>query len=213
MVSCLTLINSTHALALRQGDRIHTLCGLAMDDADTAPGLLAQPPAAATCARCQTRLRAEPLPPTAPERRLDARSLVEQLVAQLNANDGANLDTVLDEALLASLSAQRLDRLHQLFPGWHASIDELISDHDTVVLRYQVNGTDGFGLLGAPGPLLKTGQAVVLRLTNRRVIAACPIVDDFGFWSGLGTARDSGCAHCAGSPQPLEGKQHDRHCA
>jgi hypothetical protein len=110
MVSCLTLINSTHVLARQEGGLNHTLCGLGIAVADTQPGLLAQTPASATCLRCQNMLCIEAASQAAQERAPDARTLVERLVDRLNTNDPSRMEETLGGSLLAALSPQRMSR-------------------------------------------------------------------------------------------------------
>ncbi|MCJ0764918.1 nuclear transport factor 2 family protein [Variovorax terrae] len=211
MVSCLTLLNSTHVLAGHVEGLNHTLCGLAIAEADTQPGLIASVPGAATCQRCQSMLHVGAMSHVAQERPLDTRTLVKRLIDRLNANDSTHLEKMLDGPLLGALSSQRLGRLHELFPGWHATVDELIAEEGSAVLRYQVSCSDAFGLLGCIGPSVKTGQAVVLRLANHRITDACPIVDDFAFWSGLAKTSDAACAHCTSNFNSAKGSSRDNH--
>ncbi len=211
MASCMSLISSTHVLSQRAGDLHHTVCGLAIAVADMPPGLIAQAPGAATCPRCQSMLQRAQAGQVPREQSLDPSGLVERLVALLNANDTNRIEEVLGGALLRALSARRISRLHQLFPQWHATIDELIADPRNAVLRYRVGFRDAFGLFGATGASAKTGQAVVLRLADRRITDACPIVDDFAFWSGLAQAGASTCAQCVPHTNTDQGSTLDSH--
>ncbi|MBI2771927.1 MAG: hypothetical protein HYX47_20070 [Burkholderiales bacterium] len=178
---------------------------------DTLPALIAHDPAGASCLRCQDMMRHEAAAQAVQPRPLSARALVQRLVDHLNNNDTTRLEELLAGSLLKSLSAQRMSRLHQLFPGWCATVDELIADEGSAVLRYQVSFADAFSLLGCLGPAVKTGQAIVLRLANHRITDACPIVDDFAFWSGRASTADTGCAHCIPHTNVTEGSINDRH--
>ncbi|MES2958275.1 MAG: nuclear transport factor 2 family protein [Pseudomonadota bacterium] len=195
MMTCLSLNESTHVLA-RTVDQINqTLCGLALAAEQTPQGLFAQALKEVTCIRCQSALEpaADPRAPLAPAQ--DSRLLVHRLLDRINANDAAGMEGLVSGPLLGALSASRMARLHALFPGWRASVDEIIGDESSVVLRYRVGFTDAFGLLGPAGPSSTGQQAIVFRVSNARLDAVCPIVDDFSFWSAPAKAV-AGCADC-----------------
>ena len=199
MVSCLTLLGSTHARARSDAGTAQTLCGLVIAESDSTPAMFAQEASAATCTRCRDRLRiaaastaqAARAPPA-----WDVGASVEHLIARLNANDSAGLASILGGRLLESLSAQRMDRLHQLFPAWCATADEVITDRSSAVLRYRVSFVDSCGLLGSQGPASRAGQCVIFRLANDRLVDAFPVVDDFAFWSSGDGPQAAACAHC-----------------
>ncbi|MES2184607.1 MAG: nuclear transport factor 2 family protein [Pseudomonadota bacterium] len=196
MVSCLTLVDNTHALAPGDTDFHRTLCGLAVAITGTSGDLFASAPSAATCPRCRRKLEFAAASAAPEEKRPATRSLVLSLVRQLNTGRLEGPDALLAGPFLASFTSQRVERLHQLFPGWHASVEELIVDESSCLLRYGVECLDAFGLLGPAGPRSKTGQAVILRLADGRVTDASPLVDAFAFWAAAAHRFDTTCAHC-----------------
>ena len=202
MVSCLTLVNNTHALAPGDADFHRTLCGFAVATTDTPRDLFASAPSTATCPRCRRKLELAPASGAREEKRPATRSLVLSLVRQLNTGCLEGLDALLAGPFLASFTSQRVERLHQLFPGWHASVEELIIDESSCLLRYGVEYVDAFGLLGPAGPGSKTGQAVIFRLADGRMTDASPLIDEFAFWAAAAHRFDTACAHCIPPVRP-----------
>ena len=185
MVSCLGLIHDSHALAGRQGHFSHTACGLSIGDSYVTPGLFAADGATISCERCRRAMHAH-RPEADTTLLADPKSVIARLVEQvLNANDGAGLADAMDGTPASGFAAQRLHRLHELFPTWRATIDELIAEGDKVVLRYHVACNDAFGLLGHVGAIVKHNQMLIFRTSQGRVLDVQAIVDDFGLWSDM----------------------------
>jgi hypothetical protein len=95
------------------------------------------------------------------------------------------------------------ERLHRTFPNWTASIDELLTDDDSVFVRFDVNFNDPFCVIGQSGAASKSGQAAIFRVTDNLISGVRPIVDDFGLWDESGVDRPS--THSPANPQT-----HDR---
>lgn len=196
MMTCLTLVGNTHVPASGDAGFHRTLCGFAVAIADTSSDIFAAAPSTATCPRCRHKLELAAAVGAREKKRPASRSLVLSLVRQLNAGRLDDLDGLLAGQLLTSFTSQRVERLHHLFPDWHASIEELIADESSCLLRYSVEYVDAFGLLGSAGPSSKTGQAIILRLADGRLTDASPLVDDFMFWAAAAHRFDTACAHC-----------------
>ncbi len=185
MVSCLALIQASHWL-MSQRDGLHiTACGLALAREHIEPQTFAADAAGVSCKQCQAMGQ----PPRASESthrlRPTPKSLLTQLVEDiLNANSTAHLAQVAQDRLAATLAPKRLNRLHELFPSWHMTIDDLIAEGDSVFARYRVACIDAFGLLGPPGPLVKEGQALIAQMAGEQLVDVRAIVDDFGIWDG-----------------------------
>ncbi len=196
MMTCLSLNDSTHVLACTVDQVNHTLCGLALAAEQTPEGLFAQSLEGLTCARCKSALEQAAQEEHQVMPAQDAKALVHRLLDLLNANSAKGIEELISRSLLAELSASRMARLHELFPGWRATVDELIGDETSIVLRYRVNFFDAFGLLGAAATSSTGQQAVVFRVSNGKLDAVCPIVDDFSFWSAPAKTV-AGCTDCA----------------
>lgn len=196
MVSCLTLIRNSHALAGRQGEFNHTMCGLSISSEHAAPNLFADDADAVTCAHCRQALSSVGTSEMSNASAVDPKSLVIRLIAQLNANDVLGLAQSIGGELASEFATSRVRRLHEMFPGWKASIGELIAEGETVILHYHVACTDAFGLLGSGGPVTRSNQAIIVRVARQRVIGVKTIVDDFGVWSDISSPKyiRSNCA-------------------
>ena len=187
MLSCLSLLHHTHVRVARHGDYHRTACGLSVTDE---PGLFAGTADAATCDRCRCALeprarRAVAAPePAGPSGPSDPKSVVRWLFEVLNAAALDGPDRPRDEGHLAGFPAHRLTRLRTLFPGWQATIEDLIAEDGRVVTRYHVDCGDAFGLAGAAGPTRATNQTVIFHVTGRGITHAQAIVDDFALWAG-----------------------------
>ena len=68
----------------------------------------------------------------------------------------------------------------QMFPGWHATIDDMIAEDGRVVALYHVNRGDGLADSADP---TRTTQTVIFRVAGQRIVAAQAIVDDFALWT------------------------------
>jgi len=202
MVSCLTLVRNSHALAGRECEFNHTMCGLSISSEYAGSDLFATDPKAVTCEHCRQALSSVDRSKTSPEPVGDPKSLVARLIAQLNANDPRGLALSLDGKLANHFTPARLSRLHVMFPAWQAVIGESIAEGETVVLRYHVTCTDAFGLLGASGPATKRGQVAIFRLSRHRVVEVSAIVDDFGIWAEVSPPKYTSlrCACHPGAP-------------
>jgi len=183
MLSCLSLLHHTHVRVARHGDFHRTACGLSVVDGS---GLFVGTADAATCDRCRCSIGprarqagAAPLPS-------DPKSVIRWVFDQvLNATDLDGLDAVLDHGRLIDFPTHRLNRLRALFPGWHATIDDLIAEDGRVVARYHVDCSDVFGLADAAGTTCRTNQTVIFRVVGRRIVEVQTIVDDFALWTGM----------------------------
>jgi predicted ester cyclase len=214
MLSCLSLISDTHVRVARDGEAHRTACGLSVMDEYVEPGLFvasgrfAAAADTATCAGCRraagTGGRGAPTDPertdlertdlqrtdiertdpasTTSDRTdpgADPKSLARRLFEQvLNADAPGGLAGLLDAGLLDGFPADRVKRLHGLFPGWHATIEDLIAEGDRVVVRYRVD---------LPAERA-TGQTVILRTADDRIVQVEAIVDDFALWAAVSYA-------------------------
>jgi hypothetical protein len=184
MLSCLSLLHHTHLRVARHGDYHRTACGLSVTDE---PGLFVGTADAATCDRCRCSVeprdrRADAAPgPTGPA---EPKSVVRGLFEALNATELDGPARPLDDGRLAGFPAHRLTRLRTLFPGWQATIGDLIAEGGRVVTRYHVDCGGAFGSTGAAGPTRATNQTVIFHVTGRRITHAQAIVDDFALWAG-----------------------------
>ncbi|MDX6353795.1 MAG: SnoaL-like polyketide cyclase [Streptomyces sp.] len=126
----------------------------------------------------------------------DPKSLARQLFEQvLNANAPDGLAELLDAGLLDGFPAHRVNRLHGLFPGWHATIEELIAEGERVVVLYRVDRVD------LPAERA-TGQTVILRFAGHRIVQVEAIVDDFALWAAVsyaGTGSGTGSGTSSGT--------------
>lgn len=188
MLSCLSLMHHTHVRVARDGEYHRTACGLSVADEFVESGLFAD---AATCDNCCRAIesRGRQAGTTAPLL-ANPKAVVRRLFDQvLNANEPDGLAALLGERLVTDFSAHRLNRLHEMFPSWRATIDDLIAEGESLVTRYRVDCTDAFGLTGAAGPTRKTNQTVIFRVAERRIVHVEAIVDDFGQWTDISCAR------------------------
>jgi len=185
MVSCLTLVSNVHARAGKEHGFDHTMCGLAIPSEHVGQGMFATSGDEITCALCLRAAAPANRSSAARERPSDPKMLVERLVDNLNANDPSRLAQCFAGRLAADFTAGRLVRLHDMFPGWRAEIDELIAENEAVVLRYHVTCADPFGLFQSKEASADRGQAVIFRLSGLRVVDVSPIVDDFGIWQNI----------------------------
>jgi|SRR5882757_1459837 len=191
MLSCLSLISDTHVRVARDGEAHRTACGLSVMDEYVEPGLFvasglfAAAADTATCVGCR-RAGGRATPTEAARTDLertdppaDPKSLARRLFEQvLNANAPDGLAELLDAGLLDGFPAHRVDRLHGLFPGWHATIEDLIAEGDRVVVRYRVD---------LPAERA-SGQTVILRTAGHRIVQVEAIVDDFALWAAVSYA-------------------------
>jgi predicted ester cyclase len=202
MVSCLTLVRNTHILAGQERELSHTVCGLSIASVHVRSDLFVDDPGTATCKHCQQAQVSAHRPDVSSKPTRDPKPLVARLIEQLNANDAPGLERSIGGRLAGDFTPERLKRLHQMFPAWQATIDELIAEGDNVVLRYHVTCTDAFDLLGSGGLATKRGQLVILRLDGHRVIDVSAIVDDFGLWVDIAhpTYTSRGCVCHPGAP-------------
>ncbi|HEX3779582.1 MAG TPA: nuclear transport factor 2 family protein [Pseudonocardiaceae bacterium] len=185
MLSCLSLVHHSHVRIAADGGQQHTACGMSVADQFVEPGLFAEEAGAATCVSCRrasaphgrdtgTATSSPPQPKAA------LRLLFERINDPCRA-DG--LAALLGGGLADRVSEQRLQRLHELFPGWRATIRDLIAEGTTALARYRVDCVDTCGLTGSTGPLHKTDQAVIFRFSDHRITQIEAIVDDFGLWA------------------------------
>jgi predicted ester cyclase len=190
MVSCLAVLHHTHARLGPMGEFGRTQCGLVIPSRHQERDLFAVDPDMASCEDCQRALEARSAPATSDAGAFDAKALVAHFLEQVvNRNDATGWVDALGDNLSESHSPERLGRLHELFPTWQATVDELIAEGDRVVARYRVAYTDPFTLLGAGAPVLKTDQVVIVRLHGRHIVEFRAIVDDFGIWKEAGLWR------------------------
>ncbi len=161
MVACVSLLYDTHARGGRANGFHSTTCGLCVQDEYLPAGLFADL-AEVTCQQCRSMAAATGA--GSDEKPADPKALMRGLVEGL---------------LNARVTVQRL---HQIFPNWTARIDELMTDEDRVFVRFDVDFTDPFGLIGEPGTASRSGQAAVFRLAENLISEVRPIVDDFGLW-------------------------------
>lgn len=198
MVSCLTLVSNVHALAGQQHGFSHTACGLAIASEHIRDGMFATSSDQVSCASCLQAAAAAARPSNAGELPADPKALVTRLVGVLNAQDSQGLAQCFGGRLAADFTPGRLARLHEMFPGWRAEIDELIAERETVVLRYHVTCVDAFGLFQLEQANIERDQTVIFRLSEQRVVDVSAIVDDFGLWQNV--APPAYVARCACHP-------------
>ena len=200
MVSCLGLISNSHILANQAAGVSETGCGLSIAAEHVQDGLFAVNPADASCPDClrsfKTGMDRTTLSRAGPK---DHKSLVERLIARINQNDDNGLALLLGDELARRCGVGRLNRLHQMFPDWSATIDDSLSEGDKTFLRYSVNYVDRFGLIGPCGSSTARGQAVVFRFAECRVVEVDVIRDDFGFWAARAT-EDGLAQRCSCHP-------------
>ncbi|HEX4443754.1 MAG TPA: hypothetical protein VHZ81_09305 [Galbitalea sp.] len=155
MVACVSLMYDTHTRGAQWDGYQATACGLCLKDDHLPAGLFADA-GDATCEQCRLIAAARDL---GSRPHADPKALVRRLT---------------EEALN--------ERLHRISPNWTASIAELMTDDDRVFVRFDVEFTDPFGVIGKPGTASKPGQAAVFRVTGNLISDVRPIVDDFGLW-------------------------------
>jgi len=174
------------------------MCGLSISSEHAGPDLFAADPDAATCEHCKRALSSADRPDMLRETADDPKTLVARLIGQLNANDAQGVVRSVGGKLADDLTAARVRRLHDLFPTWQAVIDQLIAEGDTVVLRYHVTCTDPFGFLGFGTPVRRSGQVVIVRVDQHRIIDVNAVVDDFALWVDISPPKFT--AKCACHP-------------
>jgi hypothetical protein len=179
MVACVSLMYDTHTPSA-QGNGYHaTACGLCIEDQYLPAGLFAEA-ADVTCEQCR-RLTAAPGFGGRPHS--DPKALVRRLIEGVLNDDVVDDSTpVVSGVLLERVTRARVQRLHRTFPNWTARIDELLTDDDSVFVRFDVDFADPFGVIGNSGAASKSGQAAVFRVTDNLISGVRPIVDDFGLW-------------------------------
>ena len=194
MIGCLALTQESHLLLEERGGLMVTACGVAIGRDHVAPEFIAAPGADLTCARCRAAAEKAAAPRATPHARADAKSLVLRLFTDVvAANDAAALPPLATDKLVKHLSTARLQRLHELFPSWRATVIDMLAEGDGVFVRYRVDFTDAFGLLGPAGCAVAQGQALLARVDAGRLGDIQPIADDFGIWraASAGTRRSS----------------------
>ncbi|WP_454674934.1 nuclear transport factor 2 family protein [Achromobacter pestifer] len=104
-------------------------------------------------------------------------------------------------SLVSTLTPAKLRRLHALFPGWRAEIQDVIADETRAVVRYRVQAADPSSLLTE---IIE--QTVMLTFHDGRFSSATPIIDSFDLWRGADASSE--CAdNCACHPvSPLFGE-------
>jgi hypothetical protein len=182
MVSCLSLMLNSHILAGKQDGCSRTICGLAIASEHVVPAMFVETSDVPTCLECRRRNVAAKEAGGLPIRSTDPKSLVVDLVDRLNANDARGVAQCLAGPLASDFAPAKLARLHSIFPNWRATVDEIVADGQTVVLRYDVTCVDAFGLLQSQEPDIGRKQTVILRLSSKGVTGIDAIVDDFDVW-------------------------------
>jgi predicted ester cyclase len=184
MVSCLAVLHSTHVPMGSIGEFGRTECGLMIPCRHGERDLFAVDFGAATCEHCRDALDRRKLSAVSGGERVDAKTLVANFLEQMGTQgDVAGWADVLGDNLPVHNALKRRSRLHELFPTWLATVDELIAEGDRVVARYRVGFTDPFNLLGIAEPPVRRDQVVIVRLRNQKIIEVQAIVDDFGVWA------------------------------
>jgi predicted ester cyclase len=177
-------------LRRQAGEIRHTACGLGTSIRHTERDLFAVDPESASCEQCRQALETQGAAESPEVTGVDAKTLVRRFLERvINANDAAGWDRAVGDEVSEVWSSGRLNRLHELFPTWHATIDELIAEGGSVVMRYRVSCADPGRLLGPCVQAVKTDQLVIVRLSGRRISGFRAIVDDFGIWQES-TIRD-----------------------
>lgn len=183
MVSCLVLLHRTHVFQGQVGDFRHTACGLGIPVQHADENLFAADPAAASCEQCQSALEAQGAATFVRAAPFDPKAAVIHFLEQVvNLNDAAGWANAFGEDLRAAWPTERLNRLHELFPGWRATVDEVIAEGDRVVVRYQVVYTDPYELIDAAPPTVITDQVIIVRLSGQQIVAIRAVADDFWIW-------------------------------
>ena len=184
MVSCLAVLHSTHVPAGSVDDFGRTECGLMIPCRHEGRELFAVDFDTATCEHCREARDGRKLSAVPAGERADAKTLVANFLEQMGAQgDVAGWGDVLGDNLSVPEALKRRSRLHELFPTWRATVDELIAEGDRVVARYRVGFTDPFNLLGTAVLPVRKDQVVIARLRDRKIIEFRAIVDDFGVWA------------------------------
>lgn len=180
MVSCLLLMRASHIrVRSEQGGNV-TACGLSLEDEHVGADLFAAEASNATCPSCiAARDGARTAGTGAPA---DPHAFALWLFEKaLNRQDPALLAQVMHPDFAQRLPPSRLARLHALFPGWRAQVEETIAQGDCILVRYDVAFADPAGLLGSDGTA-GGKQAIILRLQGTVLIDVTVIVDDFDLW-------------------------------
>ena len=166
------------------GEFWRTECGLVIPSRHEGRNLFAVGFDAATCEHCLEAVDGRKFATALEGERVDAKTLVANFLEQMGVQgDVAGWANVLGENLSLPAALERRSRLHEIFPTWRATVDELIAEGDRVVARYRVGFTDPFNVLGGAVPPVRTDQVVIVRLRDRKIIEFQAIVDDFGVWA------------------------------
>ncbi|MFM0303614.1 hypothetical protein PQR05_34365 [Paraburkholderia sediminicola] len=206
MVSCLALIQDSHALLGQANGLNNTACGMAIADQHVEDGLFADDPATATCGKCKTALQSPRGVTCATGQKVDSKTLIRRLIDEvLNANSTGNLAKIASGEILFNLSQGRLSRMHELFEGWNAQIDDLIAEDSRIVVRYQVTYADMFGLMGSVGPAVRRNQFAIFDAQDGYITRVSAVVDDFGIWSAAPEWPEcpAKCQCCSGVPSSM----------
>lgn len=188
MVSCLAVLHSTHVPAGSVGEFGRTECGLMIPCRHEGRDLFAVDFNAATCEHCLEAVDGRKSSTSLEGERIDAKTLVAKFLEQMGMQgDTAGWGDVLGDNLSVPEALRRRSRLHELFPTWRATVDELIAEGDRVVARYRVGFMDPFNLLGNAVPPVRRDQVVIVRLRDRKIIEFQAIIDDFGVWAEADT--------------------------
>jgi hypothetical protein len=184
MVSCLAVLHGTHVPAGSVGEFGRTECGLMIPCRHEGRDLFAVDFDAATCEHCLEAVDGRKLSTALEGERVDAKTMVANFLEQMGMQgDTAGWGDVLGGNLSVPEALKRRSRLHELFPTWRATVDELIAEGDRVVARYRVGFTDPLNLLGGAVPPVRRDQVVIVRLSDRKIIEFQAIIDDFGVWA------------------------------
>lgn len=179
MVSCLLLLRDSHIRVRREGGINVTACGMSLEDEHVGAHLFAADPREATCPSC-IAVRDRQRRPDDGAAPIDPRAFALWFIDMLNRADVTALAGVMQPEFAARVPPARLVRLHALFPGWRARVEETIAQGDCIVVRYDVDFGDPARLLGERAG---RDQAIVLRLRGSVLTDVTAIVDDFDLWA------------------------------
>ena len=189
MIACLSLVQHSHVRVPADGSGWITACGLEIEQAHVGPAMFAAEPVEATCPGCrnQGQTRSEQAVKPSHDWGDVSRTLVEDVVG---ANQADAIGHLVSADVARWFTAERVQRLHDLFPGLGMTVDDILSQAGKILVRYTVRCHDRAGLIGDAGAELRLRQAVVLEFADGKLAGVDPLVDDFALWQRPANGSD-----------------------